>query len=654
MVKKEKKEKREKKERRRKEKSDHANKEHTGHKHKEHTDHAHREHKKKEHKKAKPKAKKKEITKKDKQEEDLLKTLAEPHEDAGYVKVVVGSAQRPAKKPLDQGQIWHYFKGVAAVRDTILQIVVDPHNEHEEKGGYLPLQTSYVAFEGTYESAQAIELLNDRRIFGADVVLKEIERAEYMAAQEEKRMMVWWDRYHPPSDDDEIPGEDAKHHLDIFAGYPGGLLPIKPKGQQEISLKYEFVGPANGEPILFTPSQFQTMDDIQPIAHALCRHRTNCRGVLWDCRNTGGSSLSYDQGRDASTSELLQRCNDLRLFLVKMEMLPIVLCGDCEGSNLSMLFAVMFPFDVKGLILMNPVTADHHAGAFYAQSLYEKYVCIAKAAGMAAILRTDHFAKMMKIDPSRRQSIMALDAVQFTTTMRAFATAARSYRTSTHTVYGISNEKVKRIRCPTLITFTLNPEDAQDNPFCTQEAAEKLAKLVVPNNEKSKYFVSSAEHEWVQEIATWTKIWTNSGTADGSASGAAGNPLVQHVRREWREFKRLESLKQQRDGEVAENAEMVVQEAIQREWVEAERLRLIQEQEDREAEENYMMGQEEWEQREPERRAIAEADAEAAAAAAALEATPQSRALLRRQWQGVEALVQNTAATKIQVRTPQS
>ena len=28
--------------------------------------------------------------------------------------------------------------------------------------------------------------------------------------------------------------------------------------------------------------------------------------------------------------------------------------------------------DVKGLVLMNPATADHHAGAFYAQALYEK------------------------------------------------------------------------------------------------------------------------------------------------------------------------------------------------------------------------------------------------------------------------------------------
>jgi pimeloyl-ACP methyl ester carboxylesterase len=647
MVKKEKKEKASKQEKKeKKEREKREKKEKKEHHHKEKADH--KAHKKKPVKKKA--AKKKDGGKKGKEEKDLLKTLADPPEDAGFVKVTVGSDIRPAKKPLDDGQLWHFVKGLPLVADTTLQVFIDPNADLEEKGGYLPAQYGYMAFEGTYESAKAVELLNGRRIFGADVDVKEIERDEYMAAQEEVRMMIWWNRYHPPEEDDEAPGEDAKHHLNIFAGYPGGLLPIKPKGQREISLKYELIGPTDGEPIVFTPSQFQTMQDIQPIAHALCRRRTGLRGLLWDCRNTGGSSLSYDQGRDEKTSELLQRVSDLRLFLVKMEMLPVVLCGDCEGSCLSMLFAVMFPFDVKGLILMNPVTADHHAGAFYAQSLYEKYVCIAKAAGMRAIIRTDHFAEMIKLNPTRQDEILALDVGQFTTTMRAFAAAARSYTLKTHTVYGIPDEKVKRIHCPTLIAFTLKPAEAAANPFCTQAAAEKLAKLVVPNNDSSKYFSSCIEHEWVQNIATWAKIWTKSTTVDGAASGSNCYPLVRHVRREWREFKRLEKLALQRAREKEETVVMGEEEAAMRGWMEAERERLLQEEQDREMDENYRMGQEEWAQREPERIAAAEAAIAEAAAEAARHCTPKTRAVLRRHWQGVEAAVQREAAMRIQAR----
>jgi pimeloyl-ACP methyl ester carboxylesterase len=179
---------------------------------------------------------------------------------------------------------------------------------------------------------------------------------------------------------------------------------------RDVALRYEVLG-ESGPGAALIPGGRNGIDQIRSFAQRLAR--AGYRVLIHDRRNCGASDVAFD----ASASEDQIAADDLHALLAQLGMLPAIIGGSSSGARVALSFALRYSRDLPALLLWR-VTG----GAFAVRRLVEKYwdefARAAEQGGMQAVMRTEHFAEVIRNRPSNRARLLAIDPKYFIVVMR--------------------------------------------------------------------------------------------------------------------------------------------------------------------------------------------------------------------------------------------
>jgi pimeloyl-ACP methyl ester carboxylesterase len=181
-----------------------------------------------------------------------------------------------------------------------------------------------------------------------------------------------------------------------------------------------------------------------------------------------GSGVSFDGG--SSENEIW--AEDLHELLSQLDVLPAYIGGSSSGCRLALLMALRYPANVRGLLLWR-VTGGAYAAQRLVQNYYTQFIDAARAGGMDAICRTEHFSEVIAGNPANRARLLALEPPRFIAIMeewrRVFNDRAH------HPVIGLSPGELRSLTMPACIV----PGNDRVHPRQPAQVAHRL----MPNSE---------------------------------------------------------------------------------------------------------------------------------------------------------------------------
>ena len=172
-----------------------------------------------------------------------------------------------------------------------------------------------------------------------------------------------------------------------------------------VNIEYEIVG--SGKPILaLMPGARRGYLEMKSLAEKIAKN--DIRILLHDRRNTGKSSMLID---DAYTEEVTW-ARELRKLFKSLNESDIFISGSSSGARTSLMYALEFPKDLIGLIIMR-VTGGTFAASNLPKNYYEVFINAAKSGGMKGVCNTARFAEYIKINPSIENELLQFDVNEF-------------------------------------------------------------------------------------------------------------------------------------------------------------------------------------------------------------------------------------------------
>jgi pimeloyl-ACP methyl ester carboxylesterase len=232
-----------------------------------------------------------------------------------------------------------------------------------------------------------------------------------------------------------------------------------------IDINYQVLG-ERGPWVALQPGGRRALAGVQSLGDKLAE--AGCRVIVYDRRNCGASSVSFDGGN--SENEIW--VEDLRALLSQLDALPAYIGGSSSGCRLALLMALRNPADVRGLLLWR-VTGGAFAAHRLVENYYSQFIAAAQHGGMEAVCRTEHFAEVIASNPANRQRLMALEPQRFIGIMEAWRRAFEEG--AHHPVIGLSPADLRSLTMPACII----PGTDEVHPRGPGQVAHRL----MPNSE---------------------------------------------------------------------------------------------------------------------------------------------------------------------------
>jgi pimeloyl-ACP methyl ester carboxylesterase len=231
-----------------------------------------------------------------------------------------------------------------------------------------------------------------------------------------------------------------------------------------VHIRYEILGD-HGPWFALTPGGRRGLVSVRSLGEKIAE--AGYRVVVYDRRNCGGSDVAI-----GGASENHIWADDLHALLGELDALPAYVGGSSSGCRLSMILALKHPEAVRALLLWR-VTGGAYAAQQLTRNYYTQFIEAAQSGGMEAVCATEHFADVIKNNPSNRERLMAM-------TPAAFIAAMERWRTSflegtEHPVIGVSAAELRSMTLPTCIV----PGNDRIHPRGPGQAAHRL----MPNSE---------------------------------------------------------------------------------------------------------------------------------------------------------------------------
>lgn len=232
-----------------------------------------------------------------------------------------------------------------------------------------------------------------------------------------------------------------------------------------VDINYEVLG-ERGPWVALQPGGRRGLVGVKSLAEKIAE--AGCRVLVYDRRNCGASAISFEGG----SSENEVWAEDLHALLGELDALPAYIGGSSSGCRLALLATLRHPADVRGLLLWR-VTGGAYAAERLVQNYYTQFIEAARAGGMEAVCRTEHFGEVIASNPATRARLMAIQSTRFIAIMeewrRAFNEGAN------HPVIGVSPAQLRSLTMPACIV----PGNDRVHPRAPGQAAHRL----MPNSE---------------------------------------------------------------------------------------------------------------------------------------------------------------------------
>jgi pimeloyl-ACP methyl ester carboxylesterase len=176
-----------------------------------------------------------------------------------------------------------------------------------------------------------------------------------------------------------------------------------------VNINYEILG-SQGPWMALSPGGRRALGEIRYLAEPIAA--AGYRVLLHDRRNCGASDVSIE----GPESEYEIWADDLYELLRQLDALPAIIGGSSSGCRTAILFALRHPEAVRALLLWR-ITGGAFAANRLAENYYDQYIRVAKAGGMDAVCKTEHFAERIKDNPANRDRLMAMDPERFIAAM---------------------------------------------------------------------------------------------------------------------------------------------------------------------------------------------------------------------------------------------
>ncbi len=298
-----------------------------------------------------------------------------------------------------------------------------------------------------------------------------------------------------------------------------------------VTLAYEVFG--SGPTVVWSTHGWFPRDDLAYLVAG--RLSAHYRVLLWDRRNSGASDVAMAD----TPSEHELWTEDLHCLLAALDMSPAYLAGACNGAALSLLTALRYPDDARGLILVAPpchYTASTAATGFIFDGHCRRLVHAAEQGGMEAVVAesTDAWVRLgsarseprdwflgwvaetISRNPGNRDRLLSMDPKAFASIMKRWAAW---YAQGPGHVHGVSYERIRSITLPALVAPGFDPVHPRD-------AAEELCQ-VLPNARWVEYSDRYTQEEMDRAGRSWglavpfiEEFLGNSGHAAGPSGQA--------------------------------------------------------------------------------------------------------------------------------------
>ncbi|MDH5534331.1 MAG: alpha/beta hydrolase [Betaproteobacteria bacterium] len=207
------------------------------------------------------------------------------------------------------------------------------------------------------------------------------------------------------------------------------------------SIYYDVLG-QRGPWVALSPGGRRPMAGVGSLGQRIAN--AGYRVLIHDRRNCGASDVVIDD----SQSEFETWADDLHALASQLDALPAFVGGGSSGCRLALIFALRYPEAVRGLLLWR-VTGGRFAAQRLAKNYYGQFIDAARAGGMAAVCKTEHFSERIAARPQNRERLMAMDASRFIQVMERWS--AGLMRDADLPVIGASAEQLRSITAPACV-----------------------------------------------------------------------------------------------------------------------------------------------------------------------------------------------------------
>ena len=245
-------------------------------------------------------------------------------------------------------------------------------------------------------------------------------------------------------------------------------------------LHYDELG--SGQPVVLTPGGRLARDAVRPLAELLSQDH---RVIIYDRRNCGSSDVVISG--DKSEQDIW--VDDLHKLLAQLDATPAYVGGGSAGCRVSLMLAIRYPADVKGLLLWW-VTGGAVAAERLGHQYYGEFIEAAAAGGMEAVIATPFFSERIQQNPSNKDRLLSMDPANFIEVMARW----RSFFTADSPVIGATEDELRGITAPAIII-------SGDDDIHLRAAADTLDHLL-PRSNLHPPLWSSAEVEAMRQNPT--------------------------------------------------------------------------------------------------------------------------------------------------------
>jgi len=232
-----------------------------------------------------------------------------------------------------------------------------------------------------------------------------------------------------------------------------------------VDINYQVLG-ERGPWVALQPGGRRGLIGVKSLAEKIAE--AGCRVLVYDRRNCGASSVSFDGG--SSENEIW--AEDLHALLSEIDALPAYIGGSSSGCRLALLAALRHSADVRGLLLWR-VTGGAYAAERLAENYYTQFIRAARNGGMEAVCQTEHFGEVIANNPANRGRLLAIEPQRFVAIMEDWRRAFREG--AQHPVIGVSPAQLRSLAMPACVI----PGNDRVHPRAPGQAAHRL----MPNSE---------------------------------------------------------------------------------------------------------------------------------------------------------------------------
>ena len=231
-----------------------------------------------------------------------------------------------------------------------------------------------------------------------------------------------------------------------------------------VDINYEVLG-ERGPWVALQPGGRRALAGVKSLAGKIAE--AGNRLLIYDRRNCGASDISF-----TGESENEVWVEDLRELLMRLDALPAFIGGSSSGCRLALLLALRHPAAVRGLLLWR-VTGGRYAAERLAQNYYTQFIEMARAGGMEAVSRSEHFSEVIAANPANRARLLALGVEDFSARMVRWRESFNEG--ADYPVIGLSPADLRSMTMPACII----PGNDRVHPRGAGQAAHRL----MPNAE---------------------------------------------------------------------------------------------------------------------------------------------------------------------------